>query len=495
MSRVVLELSGICRRFSDRFALEDISLDLRAGEVHVLTGENGSGKSVLMKLIAGLYQGDAGSMVLEGQSVSFASLPEARRQGIVYQQQDIELFENLSVAENVWFAQQGRRLGITLGVPRLFRRCQALFDHLGIDLPPALPVSELGYAQKLLVAACATYVAKGRIVIFDEPTAGMGEAERGVFFRIVRSLQRRGCGVFYISHRLEEIPQIGSRLTVLQQGRVTGHLDTVSADRSTIIRMMIGRNCPERYPRLPAARGQVLLSVENLASAPALKSVCLQLRRGEILGLTGLMGSGRTRLANCLYGALRPDSGTICLDGRSVCFEHPADALASGIAMIPEDRSRNSVFSRQDTLANLVVAALARFNTAAGLDTRYMEELGGEYLDTFGISPSHLRVLMHLFSGGNQQKIIIARWLMSLARIFIMDEPTRGIDAAARVDIYNAMNDIVSKGASILLISSDSEELLGMSDRILVLAGGVIAHELDRADATKERLLDLASAS
>jgi len=331
------------------------------------------------------------------------------------------------------------------------------------------------------------------VVIFDEPTAGMGEGERIIFYRIIRSLLAKGVGIFYISHRLEEIPIIGNRLTVLQQGRITGHLESVSADRNTIIRMMIGRNCPERYPRISTKPGQVALSVQHLASAPALVDVSFRLHRGEILGLAGLMGSGRSRLANCLYGVVSPDQGEIHIGNQLVQFKHPSDALTHGIAMIPEDRNRDAVFFRQNILSNLVAAALPRFNSHSGLDTKYMEELSHQYLVNFGINPSYLHGLINLYSGGNQQKVVIARWLMSLARIFIMDEPTRGIDAAARVDIYNAMNDIVNNGASIILISSDTEELLGMCDRIMILAGGKITHFLDRQSATKELILDLSS--
>lgn len=495
MAKVILELTGISRRLSERFAIEDISLELRTGEVHFITGENGSGKSVLMKLVTGLFQNDSGTIVMDGQSVSFTSLADARRNRIIYQQQDIELFENLSIAENVWFTQQRQSFGITPGNQRLYQRCQLLFDHLGIDLVPARPVSTLGYAQKLLVAACATFIAKGRVVIFDEPTAGMGDSEREVFFRIIRSLQRRGTGIFYISHRLDEIPAIGTRVTVLQQGKVTGHLEEVNTDRSTIIRMMIGKNCPERYPRLVTPSGPLLLSVEQLASAPVLKNISFNVHGGEILGLTGLMGSGRTRLANCLFGAVRPDAGIIRIANQNVVFKHPSDAMARGIAMVPEDRNRNAVFFRQDVLSNLVAAALPRFNSHTGLDTQYMEELSYQYLDSFSITPSQLKGPFHHCSGGNQQKVVIARSLMSLATVFIMDEPTRGIDAASRVDIYNAMNDIVAKGAAIIFISSDSEELLGMCDRILVLAGGIIVRELDRSTATKESLLDSATVS
>jgi len=343
------------------------------------------------------------------------------------------------------------------------------------------------------VSACQASVAEGRIIIFDEPTAGMTDTERTVFFRIVEELCQRGRGIFYISHKLDEIRRIGTTLTVLQKGRISGSLDCSLADRNTVIHLMTGHPCPERYPRLNVAKGPVVLAVEHLKSGHVLKDVNFTLRRGEIVGLTGLMGSGRTRLASCLFGECKPGSGRLLLDGREVQFNDTRDALRHGIALIPEDRSQNAIFAHQDVLTNLIAVALPRFQAKYGLDTRYMEELSLDYVHSLGILPGYIKDIVNWYSGGNQQKIVIARWLMSFARIFIMDEPTSGIDAAARIDIYNAMNDLVTKGATILFISSEIEEIMGMCDRILILAGGSIVADLPRGTATKDKILDFAS--
>jgi ribose transport system ATP-binding protein len=257
--------------------------------------------------------------------------------------------------------------------------------------------------------------------------------------------------------------------------------------------MMTGGTCSERYPRLRVDYGPKVLSVEGLRSGSVLRDVSFSLSKGEVLGITGLMGSGRTRLANCLFGQIKPSGGTIKLDGKIVDFGHPSDALKRGVALIPEDREHNAAFHNQDIMRNMSVAALDRFLCASGLDKLYMEELTDEYIESLGILPGHPDDIMRSYSGGNQQKVVVARWLMSLCKIFIMDEPTRGVDAAARIDIYNAMNDLVTKGASIILISSDVEEILGMCDRVLVLAGGKIACDLPRADATSEKIIDYAS--
>ncbi len=492
----LLALRSLSKFFSDDFALRDVSLELRAGEVHVLVGQNGSGKSALMKAICGIFRRDGGDILLDGESVDFASVNEARLAGVVMQHQNAQLFDNLSVAENVFFGRVPRRqLGArTLDKYKLHEDCERLFTRLGIAISPEDLVSRLGYTQRLVVSAAQTCVAVAKAVVFDEPTAGMADPEREILFKIVREIRDRGVGIFYISHKLDEIGKIADRVTVLHGGRIAASLPDGSVGREDLIRMMTGGTCTERYPRLRVEYGPQVLSVEHLRSGSVLQDVSFTLRKGEVLGITGLMGSGRTRLANCLFGQARPSGGLVRVDGVRAEFRHPSEALRRGIALIPEDRDNNASFHNQDIVQNISVAALDRFLGSYGLDTRYMEELTDEYISSLGILPGHPSDIMRSYSGGNQQKVVVARWFMSLCKIFIMDEPTRGIDAAARIDIYNAMNDLVTKGASIILISSDIEEILGMCDRILVLAGGRIACDLPRSEATSEKILDYASA-
>jgi ribose transport system ATP-binding protein len=495
MGSSLLELRSVGKFFSDDFSLRDISMELHSGEVHVLIGQNGSGKSALMKAVCGIFRRDEGEILLDGTAVDFASVNEARDSGVIMQYQNTQLFDNLSVAENVYFRRIPRRRSFGRIVDRykLHEECDALFTRLGIAIPPEALASELGYTQRLLVSAAQTCIADAKVIVFDEPTAGMTDPEREVLFTIVREIRDRGVGVFYISHKLDEARKLGDRVTVLHGGRVSARLPGGTAEREELIRMMTGGTCSERYPRLRVDYGPEVLSVEHLKTGRALRDVSFTLRKGEVLGITGLMGSGRTRLANCLFGLTRPSEGVIRVDGRPVDFAHPADALGRGIALIPEDREVNAAFHNQDILQNMSVAALERFLGASGLDRLYMEELTDEYISSLGIRPGHPNDIMRSYSGGNQQKVVVARWLMSLCKIFIMDEPTRGVDAAARIDIYNAINDLVTKGASIILISSDIEEILGMCDRVLVLAGGRVACDLPRVEATSEKILDYAS--
>jgi ribose transport system ATP-binding protein len=495
MSASLLELRSVGKFFSEDFSLQGISIDLQPGEVHVLIGQNGSGKSALMKAVCGLFNRDSGDILLDGESVDFASVGEARNAGLVMQYQNAQLFDNLTVAENVFFHHIPRRRPFTRTLDRykLHEDCAALFGRLGVPVSPEGIVAQLGYTQRLLVAAAQTCVADAKVIVFDEPTAGMTDPEREILFNIVKEIRDRGVGVFYISHKLDEIRVLGDRVTVLHAGKVSARLPDGNAGREDLIRMMTGGTCSERYPRLRVAPGPVVLSVEGLRSGRVLHDVSFSLSRGEVLGITGLMGSGRTRLASCLFGHLRPSGGAIYVEGKSASFGHPSEALKRGIALIPEDRDKNAAFHNQDILQNISVASLVRFKGMSGLDTRYMEELTDEYIASFDIRPGHPNDIMRSYSGGNQQKVVVARWFMSLCKIFIMDEPTRGVDAAARIDIYNAMNDLITKGASIILISSDIEEILGMCDRVLVLAGGTIACDLPRAAATSERIIDYAS--
>jgi len=448
-----------------------------------------------MKAVCGVYSRDSGEILLEGRPVAFASVNEAREAGVVMQYQNTQLFDNLTVAENVFFRRITRRRFIsrTLDRYRMHEDCAVLFSRLGIPISPEDVVGQLGYTQRLLIAAAQTCIADAKAIVFDEPTAGMTDPERDILFRMIRELTDRGVGVFYISHKLDEIERIADRVAVIKGGRIVARIPAGQSRREELIRMMTGGGCSERYPRLRVERGPVVLEVEGLRSGKVLRDVSFRLSRGEVLGVTGLMGSGRTRLASCLFGHLRPSGGTILVDGEKVDFSHPEEALRRGVALVPEDRDKNASFHDQDILRNMSVAALGRFQGASGLDVDYMEELTDEYISSLGIRPGRPSDIMRSYSGGNQQKVVVARWFMSLCRIFILDEPTRGVDAAARIDIYNAMNDLVTKGAAIILISSDTEEILGMCDRVLVLAGGRIACDLPRSEATSERILDYAS--
>ncbi len=492
--RPVLELSGIAKRFGDGFALEDIDLDLLPGEVHVVVGENGSGKSALMKLVGGLYAPDSGTLRLGGREVSLSSVADAKSRGIMYRPQEPQLFDNLSVAENLFFDRLPRSRFGGLDVLRLRSDAAALLEELGARLDLRAGASTLGYAQRQILEAAKTCVGSWKVVVFDEPSSAMAEPERETLFSIVRRLKGAGVGVFYVSHRLDEILKVGDRVSVVRQGRVVDTRAVGSLDREALFSLMTGRLMTERYPRAARQRGGAVLEARRLGSGHVLQEVSFSVRKGEILGITGLMGSGRTRLAQCLFGAVEPTAGELLLDGAPVRFRGPSDALAQGIALVPEDRGENAILHRQDLILNVTVASLRRFRGRTGLNAGFMQSLVQDYSRRLGVRPGLPGDRPDRYSGGNQQKVAVARWLARRARIYIMDEPTRGIDVASKVDVYNAIADMVAKGASVILISSDIEEILGLCDRVLVLAGGRIVCDLPRERATRELILEYATA-
>jgi ribose transport system ATP-binding protein len=495
MKRPILELVNAGKYFNDNFSLESISLTLHAGEVHVIVGENGSGKSAIMKIVSGIFARDTGEILLDGEPVSFGSVHESKANGIIHQLQEPMLFDNLTVAENIFFDRQPRKAGLLKPLHRtkLLNDCRALFAELGIAIDPEAPAWKLGFAERQLIDAAKTYVSDSRVVIMDEPSASMSEPEREVLFFIVNALKDRGAGVFYISHRFDEIKRLGDRVSIVHQGRVVDTLKIASLENDTLFRIMTGQIRTERYPRIEVSAGPEVMRVRGLRSGRVLKDVSFSLRKGEILGITGLMGSGRTLLAHCLFGVIQPDGGSITISGEEVRFSGPGDALRHGIGMIPEDRAQNAMFHRHNLTNNMTIAALERFVHGVTTDTRFMHRLVHDYVRRLHIRPGFANDLIESYSGGNQQKVMVARWLMRRSRIYIMDEPTRGIDVASKIDIYNAMNDLVTHGASIILISSEIEEILGLCDRIMVLAGGRMVCDLPRSVATKERILELAT--
>lgn len=490
----ILQLKSAAKQF-EAFSIGPLDLELFPGEVHVLVGENGVGKSTLLKLIAGWFPPDSGDMYFDGFHTWYDSIFEAQKAGIVYISQDVQCFENLSVAENIFFSQLPTMKGTkTVFNPNLLNSlCHKAFRELDIDIAPETLMGKLGFTQKQLIAAVRAYIMPAKVIMFDEPSSAMNDPEREILFRIVHRLKERGVGMLYISHRMEEIHHVGDRISVLHSGRIAESAECDTVDRSRLIRMMTGEVHKERFPRFPSKRGAVVLEVSHLSRPPVLQDVSFTLRQGEILGITGLMGSGRTLLANCLFGNASYSQGTVRVKGQEVRIQHPEDAIRAGISLIPEDRLENGIFPRHDLIRNMTSASLQRFLNRLVLNHQYMSELSHEYVQEMHIQQGHSPDVMETYSGGNQQKVMLSRWLMKCSPIYIMDEPTRSIDASSRVDIYNMMNDLIGKNASVILISSDIEEILGMSDRILILSGGRISAELPREKASKEQILEYAT--
>ncbi len=495
MKKPILVLKNITKYFSEDFTLTNINLDLFPGEVHILIGENGSGKSTIMKIIGGILKPDRGTIFINNVATTFDSEYDAKKHGILYIMQDTNLYYNLTTAENIFYDKLYLMKDNFSGINyfKLFNLCEKILHELNISIDAKEEIKHLSFAQKQLIELAKAYVSDAKIIIFDEPSSALTDFEKDILFKVVTILKNKGIAIFYISHKLDDIKKIGDRITVLHHGQIVGTKNTEEASKDTVITMMTGLTFEERYPKLDIKIGEEVLRVENLKYQTTLNSISFNLHKGEIIGITGLVGSGRTQLSKCLFGDAKPTGGSIFIEGKEVFLKEPADAIKAGINLIPENRKENSIFECHNVIDNMTISALNRYNNFLALSDNLLRKTTEEYIRQFSIKPQRPNNLLETYSGGNQQKIIIAKWVMCRSKIYIMDEPTRGVDIASKVDIYNCMNDIVSKGASIIFISSEIEEILGMSDKILVLAGGRIVSEMSKKDATKEKILDYAT--
>lgn len=487
-----IQVKNLHISFKD-FSLLDASIDVNYGEVHVIVGENGSGKSTLMKLICGWYTPDSGSIILNNtHEIHLHSVTEGLSNGIIYINQEVEFFDNLSVAENIYlgvFAKYKSPKEV-FNPYAYYALSKDLLHKFSISIDPKRKGKTLGYAEKQIIAALKGYVSGANVIIFDEPSSAMNDIERKLLFTIIKSLKEQHKAIFYISHRMDEIKELGDRISVMHKGIIKHTRSCQDFDIDVLVKIMSDEIHVEKYPKIDIHLGPPILEVTHLKKGPVLKDITFHLRKGEILGITGLMGSGRTLLASCLFGQVSPESGQIKVQGKLVHFNNPSDAMSVGISLIPENRMVNGLFGNQDLVGNMTNASLKRFVHGKVLNDYMMQDLTQEYVKEFTIGPGRNNDDISTYSGGNMQKVLISRWLMNRSSIYIMDEPTRSIDAASKVDIYNAMSDLVSKGCSIILISSEIEEIIGMSDRILVLSQGKIMKEIPQNEATKDTIIE-----
>jgi ribose transport system ATP-binding protein len=491
MSTPVLEMRGIRKTFPGVVALDGVDLSVQPGEVHVLLGENGAGKSTLIKILSGAYRRDDGEILLKGAAATIEHPRHALDLGIRVIYQELSLVPHLSVAENIFLGAIPTRWGGVVDWPALNHRAAGLLADLGLDLPPERAVHRLGLAQRQLVEIAKALATPATVLVMDEPTSALTSREVDQLFGLIERLTARGVAVVYITHRLDEVYRIGRRVTVLRDGRhvATSPLSDVTVE--ALVRLMANRDVGAQFPRVRTPPGAELLRVERLCRKGVVDGVSFGLRAGEILGLGGLLGAGRTEVARVLAGVDRADSGRVLVDGHEVTFRTPAHAIARRIGLLPEDRkaqgfvggftiARNIALPHGRRLAPL---GFLREGREAGLAQPFVDELRIR-----GTATQPVRLL----SGGNQQKVVLAKWLAGDARIFIFDEPTRGVDVGAKVEIYQLMNRLTAAGAGILMISSELPELLGMSDRILVMHRGRIQAEFEAHAATQERVLSAA---
>jgi ribose transport system ATP-binding protein len=484
-------MRGITKHFPGVTALDGVDFELERGEVHVILGENGAGKSTLIKMLSGAYQPDEGEILFEGEPVRVPSAAVAQGLGISTIYQEFNLVPQLTVAENVFLGRQPRRLGI-VDRRRMREEARRLLERIKVRVDPDALVSALGVAQRQMVEIAKALSLEARVLIMDEPTASLSGQEVQRLFEIVRGLKQEEVGVIFISHHLEEVTEIGDRVTVLRDGKLVGQVPATT-DHSELVRMMVGRSIEDQFPRRRPEIGDVLLEVRDLSREGALEEVSLRVRAGEVVGIAGIVGAGRTELARAIFGVDPVDSGEVWVEGRRMERFDPREAKNRGIGFITEDRQRQGIVPPLSVAENLVLASLGK-STSLGLVNRGEQRSRAQkMIDELNIRTPGPEQEVRYLSGGNQQKTVIGKWLLADSRVLIMDEPTRGIDVGAKVEIYELMNELTEQGAGILMISSDLPEVLGMSDRILVMAGGRITGELSGEEATQERVMTLAT--
>ncbi len=491
MSTPALLLKDIDKYISEDFSLSNINLDLFYGEVHALIGENGSGKSMIINVINGIFKMDSGHIYLDNQEINVNSVYEAKKIGIHSVLQEMALYPNLTIAENVYADQlpYKDRLLHWIDFDRLFYNCRELFLSLNIHLNPDALLSTLGFAQKHLIEMIKAYISNAKIIIFDEPSSAFSPPEKEILYRMIAELKSKNKAIIYITHSLEEINKIADRVTVIYRGKVIGTRNVKEISGDEIIKLMAMPQAKKRYPKLDLPLGKTVFSVKNLSFHAVLSDINFELKKSEILGITGLVGSGRSVLAKCIFGVNRPTSGSIEINGKPVTIREPSDAIKEGIALLPEDRVNNSVFRSLNLQDNVSVSSLKRFVQHKVIDPYILRDVSDSYIEKLSIKPGNANDMISTYSGGNQQKMAVARWMMTHLKIYIMDEPTRGVDIASKTDIYNCMVDLVRKGASIIFISSDIDEIMGMCDRILIINSGRLVCDIPKAQATKEDIL------
>ena len=497
----MLRMTGVDKSFPGVRALASVGLEVFPGECLALMGENGAGKSTLMKILSGVYSPDAGQIEIDGQQVTLTSPSQAQQLGISIIYQEFNLFPNLSVEENVFIGREPSRSGV-VARGDLRRRTRELLGQLGVSLDPTAMVRDLSVAQQQMVEIAKALSYNARIVIMDEPTSALSDTEVQNLFAIIRGLKRRGLAVIFISHRLEEVFAICDRITVLRDGENAGSVATEDATAQRIVQMMVGRPLSDLFTKdASAAAGEPVLEVSGLTrtrargdtSSTSIADVSLSLRAGEIVGLAGLVGSGRTELARTIFGADKLDAGTISIDGRRVKIFTPVDAIRLGIGLVPEDRKQQALVLQLAVRENISLANLGRISRGGVIQRGSERTIADRFIDALQIrTPSMEQKVINL-SGGNQQKVVLAKWLSLNPRILIVDEPTRGIDVGAKAEVHQLLNQLAGQGVAILMISSELPEILGMSDRVLVMREGRLTGELSRAEATQETIMSMAT--
>ena len=491
----LLEMRGITKEFPGVKALDGVSLTVRPGTVHALMGENGAGKSTLMKCLFGIYSKDSGTITLDGREVNFRSSKEAMENGVAMVHQELNQALTRTVTDNLWLGRYPKVGGIMVSESTMRKRTKEIFDQLEVHVDPKAIMSTLPVSQRQMVEIAKAVSYNAKIIVFDEPTSSLTETEVEHLFRIINMLRDKGCGIIYISHKMEEILRISDDVTIMRDGQWVATRPASELTMNEIIRLMVGRELTNRFPPKDNVPGEAILEVEHLSGKyTRLKEASFQLRKGEILGIAGLDGSGRTEVLENLFGSMTKGSGTIRLHGKEIKNRNPRESIKNGFALLTEERRATGIFGIRDILDNTVISNLKSYLIGGiCLSDKKMREDTDWAIQAMRIKTPSQKTQIRSLSGGNQQKVIIGRWLLTKPEVLLLDEPTRGIDVGAKYEIYQLIIDLAKEGKGVIMVSSEMPELLGVCDRILVMSGGILAGEVDAKNTSQEEILTLAA--
>jgi ABC-type sugar transport system ATPase subunit len=488
VGKVVLQMTNIHKSFPGVHALDSVNLEVREGEVHALLGENGAGKSTLIKVLGAIYKPDEGDIYINGEQVKMNNVRDAQHYGISIIHQELLLIPEMTIADNIFIGEKPKNYGFTSG-KRIEAKAQKLLDQLNIGLDSRALVSSLSVAQQQIVEIVKAISFNAKLIVMDEPTSSLSQNEVNMLFGIIKQLKAEGVSIIYISHKLNELFEISDRITVMRDGKTVDTVNTSEVNDELLIKMMVGRELTDYYKRTEFEKGEVILSVQNLQKKNVFHDINFDLKKGEILGFAGLVGAGRTELMHAIFGADPYDQGEIFLNNKRIKIRSPKDAIESGIVLVPESRKEHGLILKNSVGFNMSLIVLKEFIKGISINKRKENEIMNYYKESLNIkTPSYDQIVSNL-SGGNQQKVVLSKWLAAQPIILILDEPTRGIDVGAKSELYAIMNELSLNGMSIIMVSSEMQEVIAMSDRICVMNTGTIKTILDKRDCSQEKIL------
>ncbi len=490
---VLLRMENTSKSFAHNKVLDGIDFEVRAGEVHALMGENGAGKSTAIKILGGIYPADSGEIYLNGAKVTINDVGDAREHGISIIHQELMLMPHMSVAENIYMGYEVRRGRFGIDLRAQEREAQRLLDAFGLHISARAPLVRLTIAQRQMVEIIRAVSFNAKVIAMDEPTSSLSENEAEMLFKVIDDLKRQGIGIILVSHRLSDIFRVSDRITVLRDGILVGTLDAATATSDEVVRMMVGRELAQYYSRTEHEIGEPLLEVDRLSDGGQVKDVSFVAHRGEILGISGLVGAGRSETLNCIFGLTRKKSGSIRIKGVDTEYRSPSEAVEAGIGFVSEDRKLSGLFLKQNVRFNTSITVLKNVVNRLRYNHAYENELVRNYVNKMQIRIVNMDQIVMFLSGGNQQKVLIARWLASTKQILLLDEPTRGVDVKTKQDIYHLISELAASGMAIVFVSSELPELLNICDRIMVMSDGKTTGTLDKDDFDQEAIMKLAA--